>query len=625
MIETSGAWTRETWTALADRLLLAARPHASPGRGRFTFPGAPGGYGTDVDGLEGFARTFLLAGFRLAGERGADPRGLAQWYADGLAAGTAPGSPERWVRPSEHGQAKVEAASIALVLDLTRPWLWDRLDAGVQERLVAYLAEVVGDDTYPVNNWLWFRVVVQTFLRSVGGPWSPDDIEADLARHDAFRRADGWIADGTSRAYDHYTGWALHLYPTLWARMTGAADLAAGRRERDAADLDRYLQDAVYLVGADGGPLMQGRSLIYRFAAAAPFWAGAVAEVPSVPPGQLRRAASKVAGHFTDRGVPDAEGLLTLGWFGPWRALAQSYSGPGSPYWASKGLLGIALPADHPVWSAPEEPLPVETGDTLRALRAPGWVVHGTRADGIVRIVNHGTDKDVPGTDAGDSPLYARLGYSTATLPPLDEASWEQPFDQCAALVLVDGRVAHRAGMFPGETSGDPGTPVGQASSGGPQRVVTGRVDLGGRGAGHAGGLVGESREVGHVSVCSIVRGPWEVRLVRVDEAAGDVRAVRIAGWPVPVGGELHSRVDVLGGPPSSEGVSTREDASPLAPEIGVPWVELDAPENVWQAVVVTLSGVEPGRPAISVTLDEHRSATVTWPDATRSRHQLLG
>ena len=156
-------------------MLLAVRPFASPAHGRVTLPGAEGGYGHAVDGLEGFARTFLLAGFRLAGEHGADPLGLAQWYADGIAAGVDPAaasdSPERWVRLPEHGQAKVEAASLALVLDLTRPWIWDRLSPLVQEQLVDYLSPAVGDATYPRNNWVWFRLVVQTFLRSVGGPY----------------------------------------------------------------------------------------------------------------------------------------------------------------------------------------------------------------------------------------------------------------------------------------------------------------------------------------------------------------------------------------------------------------------------------------------------------------------
>jgi hypothetical protein len=161
------AWSRDDWVALADRMLTAVRPFASPGNARITLPGAPGGYGRAVDGLEGFARTLLLAGFRIAGERGAGLDELIDWYARGIATGTDPTSPERWVRLDEHGQAKVEAASIALILDLTRPWLWDRLAPAVQERVVEYLAPAVGDDTYPRINWVWFRLVA--FGRGDGG------------------------------------------------------------------------------------------------------------------------------------------------------------------------------------------------------------------------------------------------------------------------------------------------------------------------------------------------------------------------------------------------------------------------------------------------------------------------
>jgi len=377
-------------------MLLAVRPFASPGHGRVTLPGAPGGYGHDVDGLEGFARTFLLAGFRLAGEPDQDPLDLAQWYADGIAEGCDPTSANRWVRCDEHPQAKVEAASLAIILDMTRPLIWDRLTDAVRQRVVEYLAPVVGDETYPRNNWLWFRICVETFLRSVGGPWSMDDIEADLALHDSFRRAGGWVSDGDQRAYDHYCGWALSLYPTLWQRMSGARDLADdARRAADKAALDAYLCDAVHLVGADGGPLIQGRSLIYRFAAAAPFWAGAMADVPSLAPGLLRRAASGIVKHFTDANALPND-LLTTGWLGPCPQLAQSYSGPSSPYWASKGLMGLALPPTHPVWTSTEQPLPTEQGDFVRAISAPGWAVATTQNDGIVRVANHGTDYATP-------------------------------------------------------------------------------------------------------------------------------------------------------------------------------------------------------------------------------------
>jgi len=84
--------------------------------------------------LEGYARTFLLASFRLAGAAGEDPHRFAEWYAQGLAAGVDPANPDRWPRFGECGQAKVEAASIALGLHLTRPWLWDQLSSRTQQR-----------------------------------------------------------------------------------------------------------------------------------------------------------------------------------------------------------------------------------------------------------------------------------------------------------------------------------------------------------------------------------------------------------------------------------------------------------------------------------------------------------
>ncbi|GAB4084227.1 DUF2264 domain-containing protein [Myceligenerans cantabricum] len=644
--------TRHELGAYADGLLAAALEHASPSGSLITPPGAPGGYGTAVDGLEGYARTFLAAGFRLAGEGGADPLNLAERYAAGLSAGTDPDHPERWVMPVEHPQAKVEAASIALILDMTRPWIWDRLAPVVQEQVVEYLSAVVGDDTYPHNNWVWFRIVVETFLRSAGGPWSGDDIVSDLAAHDSFRRADGWFADGDERSYDHYAGWALHLYPVLWARMTGAAEadelVPAGepgaapvpRRERDAAHLDRYLRDAVGLVGADGSPLVQGRSLTYRFAAAAPFWTGAIAGVPSTPPGLLRQAATRVVGHFADHGVPGPSGLLTLGWHDGWRPIAQRYSGTGSPYWAAKGLLGLALPADHPVWTAPAEALPVERADSVSVLAAPGWAVSATAGDGVVRVVNHGTDHAREGDSTGDSPLYARLGYSTATAPLLGAEAWVRPADQSVVLLDRAGRATHRTGfrtlraeLLPvapadaapaaaeAETSAT-GAPVAAGVL--PRRdgaAVVASVesshwldpDL--DAPDHGSGRPGTATPAGTLTTASVVRGAWEVRFVRVDALEPDdagsplARSLEISGWAVSGDetattgtGEAHaggmrSRVVPLGDLPRA-GVREVRDASPLGVRSAVPFVHAatDATRvGEWLAVAVGLAGTPAG------------------------------
>ncbi|PPF43636.1 hypothetical protein C5B85_13150 [Pseudoclavibacter sp. AY1F1] len=616
------AWTRDDWTSYADRLLTGAMAWASPGNGRITPPGAEGGYGHDIDGLEGFARTFLLAGFRIAGERGQGVDELISFFSQGIRTGVDPDAADRWVRLEEHPQAKVEAASLALILDLTRPWIWDALDELTQQRVIDYFAPAVGDDTYPRTNWLWFRLVVQTFLRSVGGPWSPEDVTADLALHDSFVRADGWLSDGDERSYDHYVGWALHIYPVLWSRMRGAAELAGDRLPGDVAALDRFLQDAVHLIGGDGSPLLQGRSLIYRFAAAAPFWVGALAEVPSVSLGALRHAAEKVVSHFAERGVPDERGLLTMGWLDEWRQLAQAYSGPASPYWASKGLLGILLPADHPVWAAEAEPLPVEQGDFVRTIAAPGWVVTGTKNDGIVRIANHGTDHAKPYTLVGDSPLYARIAYSSATSPLLDDAAWHEPLEQSVALIDGTGTATHRAAMdlLATTTDGDAGV---AASTWLAHTLVPNATQQR-----HGSGLDGEATVVARLTVVSAVRGPEEVRLARVTDLAEGVDKsdwmLRWGGWPVTSrqDAQITSALRGLTVGTTARTV-TRTDASPLGASTAVP--VLDAPVEVgtWAAAHLTLAGAD-HTPSITTGVEfTDELAAITWSDGARSTVDL--
>ncbi|WP_103352293.1 DUF2264 domain-containing protein [Amycolatopsis sp. CA-128772] len=615
-------WTRGHWTALADRMLAAVAPYRSPGGARIELPGPASRNGRFSDGLEGFARTFLIAGFRIAGEGGADPGGHLEHYARGLAAGTDPASPEAWPRPDELGQSKVEAASIALVLQLTRPWLWDRLDDPVRERVVAWLATVVGQP-YPPINWVWFRIVVESFLREAGGPWSAADVEEDLAVHASLRRPGGWLSDGDERAYDHYTGWALHLYPLLWTHLfdvTGS--LCPGElRHRWAADLRDYLDDAVRLVGADGSPLMQGRSLVYRFAAAAPFWVGALTGTSRLAPGLTRRVAGGMVRHFAGRGAFEPAGLLSLGWHHAWPALRQAYSGPGSPYWAAKGLLGLALPAHHPVWTDVEEPLPIETGDVARVVAAPGWLVSGRRRDGIALVVNHGTDHARPGDQRSDAPLYARLGYSTATVPPLGSVP-----DNTVVVLDADGRASHRAGFSTCYAVELPGGVLAAASRGRVRWVDTTGDDAPDHGSGRSGPVV-----PGPVlTVVSVVRQGVEIRLVRLGAADARVRSLRLSGWPVaaarPVvtrtGGsataetaQLRSVLRNLRGFTTAD-VAVEAGTSPLGERTAIPFLTTDgppAPGDVLAAVVVLDRGGA-GDPDPSLTTAGDR-VTLTWSD----------
>ncbi|MFI0788177.1 DUF2264 domain-containing protein [Streptomyces lydicus] len=449
-------WTRAHWEATADGLLCATRPYFSPRHGLLTLPGPrPSSSGPRSDGLEGFARTFLLAALRVAGGGGDDPHGHLARYAEGLAAGTrrptadrelTPADPDSWPRIDAVRQARVEAASLALGLRLTRRGLWDTLDEAVRGRIADWLLPALGPS--PVdNNWWLFGLTVGGFLRDAGIETARAQAAVDraLTRIEEWYRGAGWYSDGDNRAFDHYNAWALHFYPVLHAHLSADHALAATYGHR----LHAQLEDCTRLFGSDGAPLPFGRSLTYRFAATAAPWLGALTGHTPLAPGATRRLASGALRHFLDRGAVTGDGLLPLGWYGPHPPMLQSYSGPGSPYWAAKGFLGLLLPAGHPAWTDPEEPLPAERADTVRPLGPTGLLLQSTASDGLVRVHNHGSNSPLAASD----PSYDRFAYSTRTGPTTATAGAALPDNHFA--LLLDGRPTTRGPATPHSTGPD--------------------------------------------------------------------------------------------------------------------------------------------------------------------------
>lgn len=617
---------RSDWEALADRLLLAVRPHASPSHALVDLPGPASRSGRWSDGLEGFARTFLLAAFRVAGARGSDPHGHLEWYASGLAAGVDPASPERWPTLLERTQARVEAASIVLALHETRPWLWDRLGRETREHVVAWLSGFIGTSGY-TNNWVWFQNVAEAFLRTVGGPYSDEDIERNLAMHERWYVGDGWYTDGESAAgrlqnFDHYVSWAMHFYPLLYERILGQP---ASSIHRDR--LRQYIGDAQHLIAADGAPLIQGRSLTYRFAMLAPFWLGAIFDATPLQSGQTRDLGGTVLNNFIAHGAVDADGLLPIGWHGAFPAIRQLYTGPGSPYWASKGFAGLLLPADHPEWRTDAAPRPAEKTDVVRSLPRPGWLVSTTAADGIVRVANHGSDKLQNRASTLDDPFYKRHAYSTHAAPELSMSAMREPVDSHVALLDVAGRGSHRGRID--RVSQDGNVAVSRCRA--LWAVDTGDAEL---------AAVWPAVRVGPwLTTASVMRGPVEVRIAVIDggdhgggedpddywpQADGPWR-LRIGGWALASGVEapatdvgtgtarasrtdgLISAVYGLTGQDQA-GVDTAVGANPLGRHSAVPWVSssqtIQPGEIQAAAVVLSADGDHEGAVTSVTALD---------------------
>jgi hypothetical protein len=445
--------TREHWTAVADSILLSAARYRSPRGARIDLPGPTSQQGVRTDGIEGFARTFLLAAFRSVGEGGDDPQGHLSRYLEGVVAGTRSvgrDDAESWPVIGDvgrDGQAHVEAASIALSLHLTRESTWDALSSDEQDRLHDWLRQAITHEPAS-NNWYLFPTTIASFLEGVGRADAQTGavIERGLALTDEWYRGDGWYSDGDGEAFDHYIGWALHLYPLLHSRLRGDSALENTLGGR----LEEFLQTFSRTFDRNGAPLYFGRSMTYRMATLAAVATGEVFGRTPLSPGQSRRVLSSGLRYFIDRGAL-SDGVLTLGYHGEHLPSVQRYSGPGSPYWAAKGFGALMLPADHPVWTAQEEQLAGDREDYLHAITPTGLLVQNTAADGLVRVHNHGSDHLKPHeADSGaPDPLYARFAYSTRTGPTtLHNPSDNDVQAQFRGVWSVRRRI-HRAGSGP--------------------------------------------------------------------------------------------------------------------------------------------------------------------------------
>ncbi|MFH9297055.1 DUF2264 domain-containing protein [Streptomyces sp. NPDC017520] len=604
-------YTHAHWEAAADGMLDAAWKWATPGGARLDLPGPPSHSGVRSDGLEGYARTFLAAGFRVAGAGGKDPNGLLERYADGLDTGTrTPGrdDAESWPLILDHdvqGQPMVESASVALGLRLTRPWLWDRLTPDVRDRAEHWLRGSLRH--VPAgNNWYLFPYTVAGFLESVGR----GDAETARARERALElleswyRGDGWYADGDGRAFDHYNGWALHLYPLLDAHLSGDARESA----RHGARLREHLESFALMFGGDGAPLHFGRSLTYRFAASTGVGLGAVTGHTPLAPGASRRVVSGALRYFLERGAVDGSGLLSLGWHGPHAATLQTYSGPASPYWASKAFVSLLAPAEHPFWSSPEEAAPSEGPDRVLSVPAAGFLVQSTRADGVVRLHNHGSDHVRPdeGESAADEdPHYARLAYSTVTGP----TSAANTADNHLSLTVGGARSARRRIH-----------PLGSGHGDGWGWAASWHLPVFPAGPSTVPGLRVES--------AIVARGRHELRVHRVLGAPDGARA-ELTGWATDPGGTVRSRLWGLHGWEACEDVRAPQGTA-FARWATVPRLAADVTGTVVLAALASLTAAPEADPEPAEVVGRVRVAgdtvEVRWAqDGARTRIRFGG
>ena len=399
-----------------------------PVKGRFTAGNAglhlgdfAAHYGKASAHMEAFSR--MLWGLAPLWSQG----GGADWlplFRQGLVNGTDPDHPAYWGPVADYDQKIVEMAAISLTLMLCGETMG--FSPRESENLHRWLAGVEGR-ALPQNNWLFFRVLVQTAFRRMGWPWNREQLDADLDRLEDWYLGEGWYCDGQPSQVDYYIPFGIHYYGLIYAHFMERDDPIRARRFRDQAA--RFAQDFLYWFEDGGRAVPFGRSLTYRFGQCAFFSALAFAGVESLPWGVIK---SRVLGNLRDwlaQPIFSSDGLLTVGYGYPNLCMSENYNAPGSPYWALKAFLCLSLPEDHPFWRA-EEKIPAL--ESLRSLPRARMLI--ARSGGQVQLFPAGQSCVCQLGQVG--PKYEKLVYSSrfGFSVPRGDSLEEGAFDNCLAV-----------------------------------------------------------------------------------------------------------------------------------------------------------------------------------------------
>ncbi|TDN60635.1 DUF2264 domain-containing protein [Scandinavium goeteborgense] len=309
-------------------------------------------YGQRIANMEAFSRLLWGVTPLLAG--GQEPEQLSL-YIQAIKNGTHPAHPEYWGEIGHSDQRVVEMAAYGLLLALAHQPLLAHFNELEKHHLWQWLKQSE-TATIPDNNWHFFPILVQVGFHHAGMPVNHETIERHFAAMEHYWLGDGWYSDGPERPRDYYISMGFHFYGLIYSQLMKEVDPQRCATLRERATV--FAADFIHFFDDDGAAIPFGRSLTYRFAQAA-FWsAAAFTGLDVYSPGILKGLVLRHLRWWQQQQPFDRDGVLSVGYSYPNLIMAEDYNAPGSPYWALKTVLVLALGENSDFWQAKEAPLP---------------------------------------------------------------------------------------------------------------------------------------------------------------------------------------------------------------------------------------------------------------------------
>ncbi|KAK9380780.1 uncharacterized protein V2V93DRAFT_237904 [Kockiozyma suomiensis] len=321
--------------------------------------------------LEGFSRVMwavaaIKAGFE---ERSASEQvkkvldEFVHNFQEGVGSGSDPESPEYWGYPEDCDQRLVEMAALGYSIFMCPAVFWDPLPEKTKKTFSTWLYSI-NEVNIVSNNWLFFRVLVNIALRTVGEKFDQKAWDAALDEMNEWYLTDGWYYDGKPRQLDYYIPFAFHYYGLIYSVHAAEWDPVRCAKFKHRASI---FADTFYASFADSGAGVPfGRSLTYRFAHSSLWAAMGYAGVegakidpntgkPVVNTGVIKHLLLQNLRYWRDQPFLLDDGSFSIGYCYPNLFMSEEYNSANSPYWAFKSMLALAIPSDSPFWTA-EEP-----------------------------------------------------------------------------------------------------------------------------------------------------------------------------------------------------------------------------------------------------------------------------
>lgn len=419
--------TREDLQEAFSQISNPLKPYYSKGCALLHIGNTGTSYSDAVAEMEGFSRVLWGLAPLTAGGKDSE---LWDIYREGIKNGTNPSHEEYWGYIHDYDQKMVETAALGVALALVPEKIWYPLNKEEKNNLASWLYRINNHKIWDCN-WLLFLVLVNLGLKKVGAPYNQEMMDINLNKVDEFYLSEGWYSDGKGGHSDYYVPFAIHYYGLLYAKLMEDEDPKRSKLYKERAK--EFAKDFIYWFAEDGSAIPYGRSLTYRFAQSA-FWSAlAYAGVEVFSWGIMKGIILRNLRWWFSQPIFNADGTLTIGYTYPNLIMGENYNSPGSPYWALKTFLPLALKEDHPFWTSEEEPLPKL--DKASVQKVPHLVICREEAKNHLLAFNSGHLSTNEHTHT--SAKYEKFVYSNFFGFSVPRAEWglgQGAFDSMLAL-----------------------------------------------------------------------------------------------------------------------------------------------------------------------------------------------